>query len=182
MHFRLKFKRPFYATPSAFVVIPFYLSTCKPFLGVLMQFRLVMATVLLGLVLVGCGGKKAAYNYIDAPEVAQLVREGGAVALVDIQVEEDFNEEHLKGAIATYAFPVKTEEEVGRLVAIMGQIRPEDKVVIVCPKGGGGAERAVDVLVKNGIPKARVFILTDGQYGWPRDTIKDILVQDDSMQ
>jgi thiosulfate/3-mercaptopyruvate sulfurtransferase len=145
-----------------------------------MQFRLVMLAILASLVLVGCGDKKAAYNYIDAPEVAQLVRENSPVALVDIQVEEDFNEEHLKGAIPTYAFPVNAEEEVEQIVAIMGQISPEDKVVVVCPKGGGGAERAVDVLVENGIAQARVFILTDGQYGWPRDEISDILVQDDT--
>lgn len=142
-----------------------------------MQFRKMLLAFLVGLVLVGCGDKEVAYNYIDAPDVAKLMRESAPLALVDIQVNEDFEEEHLKGVLATYAFPVKTDEEIGRIVAIMDQIKPDDKVVVVCPKGGGGAKRAVDVLVKNGISNSRVFILTDGQYGWPRDTIQDVLIQ-----
>jgi len=138
-------------------------------------------SVLAILVFVGCGGKveqKAQYNYISAEETAKLIREDASkVVLVDIQEKEDFEEEHLKGAIATYAYPVKTDEERARLAALLPNIKDDQKVVVICPRGGGGANRAYDFLLKSGVKQENLVTLTDGQYGWPRDQISDVLAK-----
>jgi thiosulfate/3-mercaptopyruvate sulfurtransferase len=140
-----------------------------------------LLAMLVVLVFVGCGGKvekKPQYNYISPEETAKLIRQSpDKLVLIDIQEKDDFDEEHLKGAIATYAYPVKTEEEKARIEKHVSEIRPDQKVVVVCPRGGGGAERAYDFLAQSGIKKDQLVILTDGQYGWPRDTITDVLAQ-----
>ena len=59
------------------------------------------------------------YNYISPEETAELVRNNPSkVVIVDIQEKPGFEKEHLKGAKATYAYPVKTEDEKGRLEAL----------------------------------------------------------------
>jgi rhodanese-related sulfurtransferase len=145
------------------------------------SFLLSLFAVLVVLVFVGCSGKvqkKAQYNYISPEETAKLIRQSpDKLVLIDIQEKDDFDEEHLRGAIATYAYPVKTEEEKARIAKHVSEIKPDQKVVVVCPRGGGGAERAYDFLVQSGIKKNQLVILTDGQYGWPRDTITDVLAQ-----
>ena len=132
------------------------------------------------LVFIGCGNKvekKAEYNYISAEKTAELIREDASkLVLVDIQVKGDFEEEHLKGAISTYAYPVKTDEERARLAALLPNIKDNQKVVVICPRGGGGADRAYDFLLKSGVKKENLVTLTDGQYGWPRDKISDVLI------
>lgn len=131
------------------------------------------------LLLVGCGGKvkeNPKYNYITADETAKLMREDASkLVLVDIQEKPDFEEEHLKGALATYAYPVKTDAEKARLAELLPQIKPDQKVVIVCPRGGGGADRAYDFYLEKGLKKEQLFTLKGGQYEWPRDKIKDVL-------
>jgi len=47
--------------------------------------------------------------------------------------------------------------------------------VIVCPRGGGGADRAYDFYLEKGVKKDNLFTLKGGQYEWPRDKIKDVL-------
>ena len=142
--------------------------------------KLFLVLTVIGLVFVGCGKveKKPQYNYMEAVQSAEAVRSGEKVVFVDIQEKEDFEEEHLKGAVATYSYPVQTKEEEAKLLASLKQINSDEKVVIVCPKGGGGAERAYDLFAQNGIEKSRLYILTDGQYGWPRDEINDVLIQE----
>jgi len=131
------------------------------------------------LLLIGCGGKvepKAKYNYIDAETTAKLMREDASkIVLVDIQEKKDFEEEHLKGALETYAYPVKTDDEKARLAAIIPDIKPDQKVIIVCPRGGGGADRAYDFFLSKGLKKEQLLTLKDGQYGWPRNKIKDVI-------
>lgn len=142
--------------------------------GLLLSFMAV-------LVFIGCGGKvdkKTQYNYISAEKTAELIRDDASkLVLVDIQEKEDFEEEHLKGAISTYAYPVKTDEERARLAALLPSIKPDQKVIVICPRGGGGADRAYDFLLKSGVKKENLVTLTDGQYGWPRDEISDVLAK-----
>jgi len=116
------------------------------------------------------------YNYISAEETAQLIREKPeSIVLVDIQVKPGFEKEHLKGAIETNAYPVKKQEELDRLAKLLPTIKPDQKVIVICPRGAGGAERAYDFLAKNGISKDHLFTLKNGQEGWPRDEISDVL-------
>ena len=136
---------------------------------------------LIAFILVSCGGKvkeNPKYNYISAEETAELMRKDASkLVLVDIQEKPDFEEEHLKGAFATYAYPVKTEDEKARLAALLPNISPEQKVIIICPRGGGGADRAYDFYLEKGVKKEQLFTLKGGQYEWPRDKIKDVLAK-----
>ena len=136
---------------------------------------------LIAFVLVSCGGKvkeNPKYNYISAEETAELMRKDASkLVLVDIQEKPDYEEEHLKGALATYAYPVKTEDEKARLAALLPSISPEQKVIIICPRGGGGADRAYDFYLEKGVKKEQLFTLKGGQYEWPRDKIKDVLAK-----
>lgn len=144
-----------------------------------MKIAYLLALPIVALLLVGCGGKvkeNAKYNYITADETAKLMREDASkLVLVDIQEKPDFTEEHLKGALSTYAYPVKTDEEKTRLAALLPEFKADQKIVIVCPRGGGGADRAYDFYLSKGVKKEQLFTLKGGQYEWPRDKIKDVL-------
>ena len=146
-----------------------------------MKFTSFCAIFLVALALIGCGGKvkeNAKYNYITADETAKLIREDASkIVLIDIQEKPDFEEEHLKGAISTYAYPVKTEDEKARLAALLPEIKPDQKVIIVCPRGGGGADRAYDFYLSKGLKKEQLLTLKGGQYEWPRDRVKDVLAK-----
>lgn len=116
------------------------------------------------------------YNYITAEETAELMRKDASkVVLVDIQEKPGFDKEHLKGAVATYAYPVKTDAEKARLAEVFPSIKPDQKVIIVCPRGGGGADRAYDFYLEKGLKKEQIFTLKGGQEKWPREKITDVL-------
>lgn len=144
-----------------------------------MKIAYLLALPIAALLFVGCGGKvkeNPKYNYITADETAKLMREDASkLVLVDIQEKPDFTEEHLKGALPTYAYPVKTEEEKTRLAALLPEFKPNQKIIIICPRGGGGADRAYDFYLSQGVKKEQLFTLKGGQYEWPRDKIKDVL-------
>jgi len=143
--------------------------------------KLLLGLMVTSLIFVGCGKveQKAQYNYINAEDTAKLIRKDSSkLVLVDIQEKEDFAEEHLKGAVETYAYPVKTDKERERLNVLVPIIKNDQKVIIICPRGGGGADRAYDFFIKKGINKENLYTLIDGQYGWPRNKISDVLVQE----
>ncbi len=109
-----------------------------------------------------------AYRYISATEVKQNLAEQKAMSLVDIQVKDEFDQHHIINAQATYAYPVKSAEERARLDPIItSQRSSQDIVVVVCPRGAGGAKRAYDYLQQSGISEERLFILEKGQAEWP---------------
>jgi rhodanese-related sulfurtransferase len=118
------------------------------------------------------------YNYITAEETAALIRTAPeSIVIVDIQEKPGFDKEHLKGAVDTYAYPVKTDAEKAALGAVLPKIGQDKKVIIVCPRGGGGADRAYDFYLENGVPKENIFTLKGGQEKWPRAKISDVLVR-----
>jgi hypothetical protein len=45
-----------------------------------------------------------------------------------------------------------------------------DDVVIVCPKGGGGAKKTYDFYKSKGVDEKRLLILEKGMGGWPYKT------------
>jgi len=123
-------------------------------------------------------GMLSSYNYITPEETAKLVREdANKVVIVDIQEKQGFEKEHLKGAQATYAYPVKTDAEKARLAELIPTIKPDQKVVIVCPRGAGGADRTYDFFLEKGLKKEQLFTLKNGQEGWPREQISDVIVK-----
>ncbi|MEF9952262.1 MAG: rhodanese-like domain-containing protein [Clostridium sp.] len=112
------------------------------------------------------------YQYYKAEEVKDIVEKNKSAIILDVQVKEDFDKHHIKGAIATYAYPTKTAEDTAKLDAVIPKIKDsKDPVVVVCPGGKGGATRAIDYLVGKGIDKSRFFILEKGQGGWPYENL-----------
>ncbi|MEN8687113.1 MAG: rhodanese-like domain-containing protein [Desulfuromonadales bacterium] len=107
------------------------------------------------------------YNYISAADLEARLNAKLPTHIVDIQVEEEFAQHHIKGATATYAYPVKSDADRAKLDHIVGQIEGDnDPVVIVCPRGAGGAKRTYDYLLQQGISAERLLILEKGQEGW----------------
>ncbi|MBE0596339.1 MAG: rhodanese-like domain-containing protein [Desulfuromonadales bacterium] len=112
-------------------------------------------------------GAEVRYHYLPPFEVEKRLKAGEQLFLLDIQVEEEFAAHHLQGALPTYAYPVQSEAEKAKLDAIVPLVKESTApVLVICPRGGGGATRTVDHLVANGIEPRRVFILEKGQAGW----------------
>ncbi|MBI9112625.1 rhodanese-like domain-containing protein [Maridesulfovibrio ferrireducens] len=110
---------------------------------------------------------KDQYNYMNGDSLQNALDQSAAIAIVDIQVADQFKAHHIKGAIQTCAYPVKSSSDKAKLDAPILDLKTGTQpVVVICPRGQGGAERTVDYLNANGIPSYRLFILTDGQDGW----------------
>jgi rhodanese-related sulfurtransferase len=134
----------------------------------MIPFRRV-ALLLAGLLLLGGAvlAAQAEYHYISASALEARLAAHQPTNIVDIQVEEQFTRHHIKGAIPTYAYPVKSEADKAKIDAIVEKLKAnEDPVVIVCPRGSGGATRTYDNLLSRGIPAERLLILEKGQVGW----------------
>lgn len=117
----------------------------------------------------------ADYQYMSAEETADLIRNNKPVKVLDIQERAPFSEQRLKGSVATYAYPAKTDAERGRIEKAIAELGKDEPIVVVCPGGGGGATRTVDHLIANGVDAKRIYILTKGRNGWPTEKIKDVL-------
>ncbi|WP_240842310.1 rhodanese-like domain-containing protein [Acidaminobacter sp. JC074] len=111
---------------------------------------------------------KGDFRYYTADQLKENLENESPLVLLDIQVEEEFDAHHIKGALATYAYPVKSDEDKAKVDGALESIQATNsKVVIVCPRGGGGAERTYNYLLEKGIEEDRLFILENGQEGWP---------------
>ena len=114
------------------------------------------------------------FNYVTAEDFKQWVDSGKAMVLVDIQVKDEFSLHHFKDSIETNSFPVDTEEQRKMIdPAVATAKKAGTDVVVVCPRGGGGAKRCYNYLKEQGIPEGKLFILEGGVDKWPH---KDILV------
>ena len=108
------------------------------------------------------------YRYVSQETFKQWLEGGKAVQIVDIQAKPEFAKHHFKGAIETNAYPVKSEDERQRLAAILGNLETtQTEIVIICPRGGGGAKNTYDYLKFRGIAEKRLLILEKGAEGWP---------------
>lgn len=116
-----------------------------------------------------CGVAVAgSYNYVKPDEFKSWLQEGRKMAIVDIQPAGEFMVRHFRGSIATNAYPVKSDESLQRLDSALPQlVASTDAVVIVCPRGGGGAKATFDYLKSRGIDEKRLLILEGGMQGWP---------------
>jgi len=107
------------------------------------------------------------YNYISASDLEARLTTNQPTNIIDIQVEEEFAQHHIKGAIPTYAYPVKSDADRAKIEASVEQLKTnDDPVVVVCPRGAGGATRTYDYLLQQGISAERLVILEKGQGGW----------------
>ncbi len=131
--------------------------------------------LMLALVLIGSGCTsetgdttvEKTYNYYTAEQTKEAIEKGNNIILLDIQVEEEWNAHHIKGAIPTHAYPVKTDEERAKLDVVLPQLDGEQPIIVICPGGANGAKRTIDYLQTKGIKEDRLFILENGQGKWP---------------
>lgn len=108
------------------------------------------------------------YNFIKPDQFKQWLESDKKVIIVDIQVPAEFKKRHFKDSLETNAYPVKSDEERKRLDATLEKINAtQDDVVIVCPRGGGGAKNTYDYLKGKGVAEKQLFILEKGMEGWP---------------
>ena len=122
----------------------------------------------------GISVAKNQYNYISATQLESRLTANQPTNLIDIQVQEEFSEHHIKGAIPTYAYPVKSDTDRAKLDTTIGQISSNsDPVVIVCPRGGGGAKRTYDYLLQQSVSEERLLILEKGQSGWAYSSLTE---------
>lgn len=56
--------------------------------------------------------------------------------------------------MATHAYPVKTDDDKAKLESVLNKINEEQSIVIICPQGGGGAERTYDYLKSKDIDES----------------------------
>lgn len=118
--------------------------------------------------LVSVSAWASSYRYISAAEVKQKVEKQEKLLLLDIQVETEFNQHHIAGALETHAYPVKSETDREKLGPVLAQAKASAvPIVIICPRGGGGAKRAYDYLKSQGVSEQRLMILKGGQAKWP---------------
>lgn len=108
------------------------------------------------------GGRR----YITADRLKADMNGGGDLFLLDIQPEENFKKNHLQGAVGTFAFPVKTDAEKAAVDAVLDDAKGKT-LIIICPGGKGGANNTWDHLVASGYDMSAVYILENGQNGWP---------------
>ena len=108
------------------------------------------------------------YNYVSPEQLKTWIESGTPVMIVDIQVEDEFNAHHIKDSVATHSYPVKSDADREKLSTAVSQAKENtDPVVIVCPRGKGGAKRCYDHMADQGIDEGRLLILEKGMGGWP---------------
>ncbi len=114
------------------------------------------------------GTGSVSFQYLSPEEVRSRIESSAPMTLLDIQVEGEYERHHIRGSLATHAYPVKTDEDRAKIDRVVPQLKPgKDSIVIICPRGGGGAKRTYEYLVSLGFDSSRLFILERGQGGWP---------------
>jgi len=129
-----------------------------------------MKTILavLTLLAVALCAHAADYRYISQDDFKKRLESGKPLQIIDIQTAADFNKHHFRGALETDAFPAKSVEERRRLDGALERVRGSaEDIVIICPRGGGGAKNTFDYLREKGVPASRMYILEKGMEGWP---------------
>jgi rhodanese-related sulfurtransferase len=130
--------------------------------------RKVIGLVMLLIVAMATTATASSYNYVNPAQFKQWLESGKKMQTVDIQLPAEFQKHHFKDAIQTNAFPVKTAEEKQKLEKIVPSLAAGgEDIVVVCPRGGGGAKNTYDYLKERGIDEKRMYILKDGMQGWP---------------
>ena len=118
--------------------------------------------------LLNVAGIFESFNYLEPDQFKQWLEEGKPMIIVDIQDKKAFAAQHFPGSIETNAFPVKTDAE-RKLIdpAVEAYKTSGNDVVVVCPRGGGGAKRCYSYLKSQGVPEEKLVILKKGIDNWP---------------
>ena len=84
--------------------------------------------LLVGILVISTAAMARDYQYISAAELQKRIETNKQGLLLDIQVEDEFSEHHIESAVATHAFPVKSDQDKQKLQAVLwedGHLNPE---------------------------------------------------------
>lgn len=114
------------------------------------------------------------FNFVNPADFKQWLETDKPMIIVDIQDKAAFAAHHFSGSIETNAYPVKSETEQKRIDPAVAQFKSTGHtVVVICPRGGGGAKRCYSYLKSHGVAENQLYILKGGVDKWP---YKDMLV------
>jgi rhodanese-related sulfurtransferase len=114
------------------------------------------------------------FNYLEPDQFKQWLESDKPMVIVDIQDKASFAAHHFSGSIETNAFPVKTGAEEKQIDSAVAAYKASgNEVVVICPRGGGGAKRCYSYLKSQGVPEEKLVILKNGIDKWP---YRDMLV------
>lgn len=137
------------------------------------KVSLLIGLVVLSQAAVSWAASAGGYNYISAAELQKRLDAKHPMILVDICPAEQFAKGHIPGSIETNAYPVDTDEQRASLAKVLPKIQAsKEDVIIVCPRGGGGAKKTVDYYKSQGVDEKRLIILEKGMDAWPYATEK----------
>jgi len=109
-----------------------------------------------------------AANFVKPEELKEMLLHKKDVIIIDIQPAKEFEQHYIQGAVETNAFPAKSSEEKAKLDKTLPVIKvSKAPVIIVCPRGKGGAKNSYEYLLSQGIPEERLLILEGGIAAWP---------------
>lgn len=140
---------------------------------VMMKKIIVAWTILLVAAAVSWAASADGYKFISAADLQKRLQTKSPMILLDICPVEQFAKGHIPGSIETNAYPVDTDEQREQLAKVLPQIQAsKDDVIILCPRGGGGAKKTFDFYKSKGIESNRLLILEKGMDAWPYETEK----------
>ena len=114
------------------------------------------------------------FNFVSSGDFKQWLETDKPIIIVDIQEKAAFASHHFPSSIETNAFPVKNEVEKKQIEPAVAQFKKTgNDMVIICPRGGGGAKRCYRYLRSQGVPEDKLYILKGGIDNWPH---RDMLV------
>ncbi|HBA73351.1 MAG TPA: hypothetical protein DER40_08250 [Geobacter sp.] len=125
-------------------------------------------------IIIFTAGSAFAAQYIKVEEFKTALEQKKEMHIVDIQEADDFEEHHFANSLETNAYPVKSVTEKKRIDRIIPAIiSSASPVIIICPRGKGGAMNTFEHLKSQGIDEGRLYILEGGMADWPyRDILK----------
>lgn len=136
--------------------------------------KLIFAFLLLTITTLSYAGLFSSYNYITGDELVNWIKSKKQIFIVDIQPKKAFDDEHIVGAIPTYAFPAKTDEDKKKLDPVIEKIKQNNlPVIIVCPAGKSGAENTYKYIKSKGIDEKRLYILKGGMGSWTHNEFSE---------
>lgn len=115
-------------------------------------------------------GNKAPYNYVSKEDLKADIDSTQSYKLIDARKAADYATSHIVGAVsADMDSVVSGTDEATALAnakaAITGD-SADQKYAIICYSGNRYAQKATEMLIKNGVDRANIVTLSGGMKGW----------------